>query len=66
MAAFGGSVANSVEGQRIKVGETRDQSGGNAEDPLDELDLTDNIPFGKPSDLPLSDRIDRLVASNRL
>ena len=45
----------------------RDQwSGGNAEDLLDELDLTDNIALGKLSDLSLSYRVHRLVASNRL
>src|SRR5258705_8081819 len=42
------------------------RSGGNAEDPLDEFDLTDNIPLGKPSDLSLSYRVHRLVASNGL
>jgi hypothetical protein len=40
-------------------------SGGNAEDPLDELDLTNNIPLGKQSDLSLSYRVHRFVASNR-
>ena len=40
-------------------------SGCKAEDPLDELDLTNNIPLGKPSDLSLSYRVHRFVASNR-
>jgi hypothetical protein len=40
----------------------RDQcSGDNAEDPLDELDLTDNIPLGKPSDLIPKLKMDRLI-----
>jgi hypothetical protein len=33
---------------------------------VDELDLTDNIRFGKPSDLSLSYRVHRLVAGNCL
>src|SRR5882672_5961781 len=41
-------------------------SGGNAEDALDELNLTDHITLGKPSELSLADRVHGLIASNGL
>jgi hypothetical protein len=59
-----GSVANSVESQRVKP--KRPMIRGNAENPLDELDLTGNIPPGKPAGFVPSVRVHRLVASKRL